>query len=123
MGTGIEPAWTGGSLSLEDVINAVKDVPNLGAEIHKELKDSGLNAEDVLCTAGRFGRHWKYLGGGRAAPYECSFGKRTLTIEAEQTYYDARGRSLGDIEKADPARARSFRERNFQWKWEASETK
>jgi hypothetical protein len=81
------------------------------------LKNSGLNAANVLCIAGRHGNHWKYLAGRRAAPYECTFGKRTLTVEAQQTYYDAKGRSLGDVNTADPRRAETFRERSFHWTW------
>jgi len=114
---GIGPAWAPGTLSLQDVLNAVKDVPQLVAAINNELKNSGLDVEKVVCSAGRHGNHWKYLAGRRAAPYECAFGKRTLTVDAQQTYYDAKGRSLGDIEKADPRRAKTFREKNFRWTW------
>jgi hypothetical protein len=114
---GIGPAWAPGSLSLQDVLAAVKDVPKLEAEITGELKSSGLNAEKVVCWAARHGNHWKYLGGKRAAPYECESGQRKLTIEAEITYYDAKGRSLGDADVADPRRAKTFREKNFRWAW------
>ena len=114
---GIGPAWAPGSLSLQDVREAVKGVPKLGAEIDAELKNSGLDAEKVICWAGRHGNHWKYLAGRRAAPYECKLGTRTLTIEAQQTYYDATGRALGDVEKADPRRAKTFRESSFRWTW------
>ena len=114
---GIVPAWAPGSLSLQDVLGAVKHVPKLVAEIDKELETSGLGADKVICWAGRHGNHWKYLGGRRAAPYECKFGPRTLTIEAETTYYDEKGLSLGYVGKADPRRATTFREKNFRWTW------
>lgn len=116
-GIGVGPAWAPGSLSLQEVREAVKDVPKLGVEIDEELKNSGLDAGKVICWAARHGNHWKYLGGARAAPYECTFDKRTLTIEADITYYDAKGRPLGDLEKADPRRAKTFREMNFRWTW------
>lgn len=117
VGSGMDPAWAGGTLSLHDVVMAVRAVPALVAEIDGELKASGLAAEDVICSAGRHGNHWKSLAGRRAAPYECKLGKRTLTVEAQQTYYDAKGRSLGDIERADPRRATTFRETAFRWEW------
>jgi hypothetical protein len=114
---GVGPAWAPGSLSLHDVVIAVKGEPKLVTEIDKEPKNSGFEVEKVICWAGRHGNHWKYLAGRRAAPYECKFDKRTLTIEAETVYYDEKGRSLGDVEKADPRRAKAFREKNFRWTW------
>jgi hypothetical protein len=114
---GITPAWAPGSLALHDVQMAVRGAPNLVDEVNRALKASGLAAGDVACWAARHGHHFKYLAGRRAAPYECTFGQRTLTIEADITYYDTKGRPLGDIETVDPRRAKSFRESNFRWTW------
>ncbi|MFZ2159636.1 MAG: hypothetical protein WAV72_26425 [Bradyrhizobium sp.] len=111
------PAFAGGSLGLDEVLKAVATAPKLVAEIQAELGKNNLGPGDVVCGGARHGNHWKYLGGGRAAPYECEIGKRTLEIEADRTYFDARGKSLGDLEKADPQRARTFREDNFRWSW------
>ena len=111
------PASAGGSLGLDEVLKAVETAPKLVAEIRSELEKNNLEPGDVVCGAGRHGNHWKYLGGGRAAPYECEIGKRTLEIEADRIYFDARGKSLGDLEKADPKRASTFRESNFKWTW------
>jgi hypothetical protein len=114
---GVTPAWAPGSLALHDVQAAVRSAPKLVDEINRALKASGLAAGDVVCWAARHGHHFTYLAGRRAAPYECTIGQRTLTIEADITYYDAKGRPLGDIETVDPRRAKRFRETNFRWTW------
>ncbi|QWG17861.1 hypothetical protein KMZ68_23395 [Bradyrhizobium sediminis] len=111
------PALAGGSLGLDEVLKAVATAPKLVAEIQAELGKNNLAPGEVVCGGARHGNHWKYLGGGRAAPYECAIGKRTLEIGADRTYFDARGKSLGDLEKADPQRAKTFREDNFRWSW------
>jgi hypothetical protein len=111
------PARAAGSLGLDEVLAAVAKAPKLVAEIQAELGKSNLKPADVTCIGARHGNHWKYLGGGRAAPYECEIGKRALAIEADRIYFDAGGKSLGDVEKADPKRAKTFREDNFRWTW------
>jgi hypothetical protein len=116
-GLGAGPAWAPGTLNLHEVTIAVKGAPRLIAEINKELKSSGLSAGDVICTASRHGNHWRYLAGRRAAPYECKFGPRVLTVEAEITYSDADGRPLGSVDASHPHRAKTFREKNFRWTW------
>jgi hypothetical protein len=98
-------------------LTAVAAAPMLVAEIKAELDKDSLRADGVICTAARHGNHWIYLGGNRAAPYECDIGNRTLRIEADRVYFDARGKSLGDVDKADPKRAKTFREDNFRWTW------
>jgi len=111
------PAWAGGSLGLDEVLKAVEKAPKLVAEIQLELGKNKLKPEDVTCIGARHGNHWTYLGGGRAAPYECEIGVRSLQIEADRVYFDSRGRLLGDLDKADPKRAKTFREDNFRWSW------
>ena len=71
----------------------------------------------MICSGARHGNQWKYLGGGRAAPYECEIGKRSITIEADRVYFDPKGKSLGNLDKADPRRAKTFKEDNFRWNW------
>jgi hypothetical protein len=113
------PAWAPGSISLEDVLKAVKTHAKLVAEINAELKTNGLAADRVICDGARFGRQWTNLGGGRAAPYTCVIGKRELTIEADLTFYDAKGRSLGsDMNETTFAKAETFRETHVTWKWQ-----
>ena len=114
------PASAGGSLGLDEVLKAVESAPKLVAEIRSELGSNNLKPGDVVCGGARHGNHWTYLGGGRAAPYECEIGKRRLAIEADRIYFDARGKSLGDVEHADPKRARTFRESDFKWTWTAA---
>ena len=115
------PTRAGGSLGLDEVLTAVAKAPKLVAEIRAELGKNSLKAADVICGGARHGNHWKYLGGGRAAPYECEIGKRSITIEADITYFDPRGKSLGNLDKADPKRAKTFKENNFRWSWAAAD--
>ena len=106
-----------GTLGLSEVVIAVDKVPKLVSEINAELGKAQLKAEDVTCIGARHGNHWTFLGGARAAPYECRIGQRTLMIAAERIYLDARGGALGDLDTADPKQASSFRESNFRWTW------
>jgi hypothetical protein len=110
-------AWAGGSMGLDEVFQAVATAPKLVAEIQQELTKNKIKINDVGCGGARHGNQWTYLGGGRAAPYECEIGERTLNIEADRVYYDARGKSLGDVNKADQKRAKTFQESNFRWTW------
>jgi hypothetical protein len=111
------PAFAEGSLGLDEVLTAVAKAPKLVSEIQAELDRNNLKAADVTCIAARHGNHWKYLGGGRAAPYECEIGKRSIKIDADRVYFDPRGKPLGDVDHADPKRAKTFQESNFQWTW------
>ena len=111
------PAQAAGSLGLDEVLTAVAKAPKLVAEIRAELDKNSLKPGDVTCIGARHGNHWKYLGGGRAAPYECEIGQRSLKIEADRVYFDASGKLLGDLDKADPQRAKTFQESNFRWTW------
>jgi hypothetical protein len=110
-------AWADGSMGLGEVLLTVRAAPMLVAEIADELNKNGLIAENVFCLGARHGRHWKYLGGMRAAPYHCKIGNRELTIEADRVYFDVRGRNIGDLDRASPEKAKTFRESNFHWKW------
>jgi len=117
MALGAVPAWAEGTLGLDVVLVAVGKAPKLVAEIQAELGKNNLKAEDVTCIGARHGNQWKYLGGGRAAPYQCDIGARSLNIEADRVYFDSRGKLLGDLDKADPKRAKTFQESNFRWTW------
>jgi hypothetical protein len=111
------PAWADGTLVLGEVLMAVVKAPKLVAEIQAELDRNGLKVLDVTCIAARHGNHWKYLGGGRAAPFRCEIGKRSVSIEADRVYFDERGKLLGDLDRADPKHAKTFKEDNFRWTW------
>jgi hypothetical protein len=111
------PSSADGTLGLGDVLIAVAKAPKLVAEIRSELDKDNLKATDVTCLGARHGNHWKYLGGGRAAPYRCQIGRRSITIEADRVYFDPSGKLLGNLDKADPKRAKTFREDNFHWTW------
>lgn len=109
-------AWADGTLGLGEVLVAVDEAPKLVAEIKAELSKNNLKRGDVTCLGARHGNHWTYLGGSRAAPYHCEIGRRSLKIEADRVYFDARGKPLGDLE-SNPKRAKTFREDNFRWSW------
>ena len=115
------PALGEGSLALADVLEAVKSEPQLVSQIEVELRKRDLTVPEIVCIANRHGSQWRLLGGGRAAPYECSIGDRSLRIDAERVYFDASGRKLGQLGQAPDnllfTRAKFFREGNFRWIW------
>lgn len=112
------PAWAPGSLPLAEVLEAVRSEAELVRQIEVELRRRDLKVGEIACIAARHGNEWGHLGGGRAAPYECVFGDRTLTIEAERTYFDVNGRKLGHAsENVLFNKAKSFRESRFRWSW------
>jgi hypothetical protein len=117
LGIGFAGAQGGGSLGLDDLLDVIKADTKLTAEIHDELKNSNLKVEDVNCTGFRHGNQWAELSGARAAPYECDIGTRTLLVEADRIYLDAKGKTLGDMKKANKKRADNFKETNFRWTW------
>jgi hypothetical protein len=110
-----------GSLGLDEVLQAVKSNPRLVTEIDVALRRRDLKVGDVICVAARHGNQWRHLSGGRAAPYQCRIGDQTLVIEAQRSYWDRRGRRLGELGKAPDQvlfeRAVSFRETDFRWTW------
>ncbi len=110
-------AWADGTLGLGEVLVAVEKAPKLVEEIEAELGKNGLKAGGVTCLGARHGNHWTYLGGARAAPYQCKIGQHSLRIEADRVYFDARGRLLGDLDHSSPKWAKTFREDNFRWTW------
>ena len=111
------PVQADGTLGLGEVLIAVDKVPKLVSEINAELGKAQLKAENVTCIGARHGNLWTFLGGARAAPYECRIGQRTLVIAADRIYLDSHGKVLGDLDKADPKQVSSFRESNFRWTW------
>jgi hypothetical protein len=115
------PAWAAGSLGLDEVMAAVKKDRKLVAEIQAELDKNNLKVEKIVCWGSRFGNHWTHLSAGRSSPYECAIGQRKITIDAEKIFFDGRGKSLGDIDKVNPAKAKSFRESKFTWEWSAAD--
>lgn len=117
LGVGAAMAQGGGSLGLDDVLEAVKADPKLVAEIQDELKKNDLKVEGVVCTGFRHGNQWVELSGARAAPYACDIGKRQIVIEASRMYFDQGKQPLGDMKRANPKRADSFKESNFRWTW------
>ena len=90
------------------MLTAVAKAPKLVVEIRAGLDSNHLKPGHVTCIGARHGNHWKYLGGGRAAPYQCEIGRRSLRIEADRVYFDARGKLVGDIEATVPKRAKTF---------------
>ena len=96
------PLGQGGSIALADVLVVAKPYPNLVTQVKLRLLASALKADQVTCSAQRFPNTWTALGGARTAPYVCPFGKRTLSITAEATYYDKAGYRL---KANDPALA------------------
>jgi hypothetical protein len=109
------------SLSLAEVLGAVRSEPQLVGQIEVELRRRDLKVPEIVCSAAQHGNQWRLLGAARSAPYECRIGDRSLRIDAERTYFDAQGHKLGDIGRVPDnillSRAKYFRERNFRWTW------
>jgi hypothetical protein len=115
------PARAQGNMGLDEVLEAVKTAPQLVGQIEVEVRRRDLKVRDIACTAASHGSEWRLLGGGRAAPYECRIGDRTVRIDAERTYLDGQGRRLGQLGQTSDQlllnRAKYFRERDFRWTW------
>jgi hypothetical protein len=107
------------SLSLAEVLGAVRSEPQLVGQIEVELRRRDLKVPEIVCSAAQHGNQWRLFGAARSAPYECRIGDRSLRIDAERTYFDAQGHKLEDIGRVPDnillSRAKYFRERNFRW--------
>jgi hypothetical protein len=118
----LSPAIAEKTLGLAEVLEAVKDEPDLVRQIDVELRRRDLKPVAILCSAAVHGEEWRLLGGSRAAPYQCTIGDRALRIDAERTYFDAQGHRLGQLGKAPDSllfqRAKYFREGKFRWSWD-----
>jgi hypothetical protein len=115
------PASSQESLGLGEVLEAIKGEPQLVSQIEVEVRRRDLKVSGIVCIAARHGNQWRFLGGGRAAPYECTIGDRTLRIDADRTYFDINGRRLGQLGQAPDKllldRAKSFRETHVRLTW------
>ena len=108
-------------VALQDVLEVVRDEPELARQIDVELRRQDLKVAGIACLATRHGSEWQLLNEAGAAPYTCRIGSSLLRIEAQRTYFDGSGRRLGQVGKAPEQllfnRARYFREGNFRWSW------
>ena len=93
---GISAAWAPGSITLDEVMEHLKENEKLIAEINAELKAQNLEAPKVICVGSRFGGKWTDLGGARAVPYECEVGTRKLNIDGTVHIYDKDGKELDE---------------------------
>lgn len=117
MAFGITAAWAPGSISLDEVMDQLKDNTKLIDEINAELKAQNLNVADVNCIGARFGGNWTNLGGARAIPFNCQIGPRTIDIDGELHIYDADGNELDMNADNAPAKATDYKQLNITWKW------
>jgi hypothetical protein len=115
------PVSSEGSLGLGEVLEAIKSEPQLVSQIEVEVRKRDLKVSGIVCVAARHGNQWRFLGGGRAAPYQCTIGDRTLRIDADRTYFDINGRKLGQLGQGPDKllfdRAKSFRETHIRLIW------
>jgi len=117
MPLGITAAWAPGSISLDEVMDQLKDNAKLVDEVSAELKKQGVNAAEVNCIGGRFGGNWINLGGARAIPFDCQIGSRAIEIDGELHFYDAAGNELDMAADDTPEKATSFKQLNINWQW------
>jgi hypothetical protein len=115
---GITAAHAPGSITLDEVMQQLKDNQKLIAAITAELKAQSLKAENVICVGARFGGHWANLGGARAVPYECDIGKRKLKIEGQIHLYDSAGKEIDMDAPAAPEQAADYKQTDLKWTWQ-----
>jgi len=115
---GIGAAYAPGTITLDEVMEQLKDNQTLISEIDAALKAENLQAETVICSGARFGGHWTELGGARAVPYECELGKRKLNIEGTVHLYDAAGAEIDLNDEKAPERAADYKQTDLKWTWE-----
>ena len=114
---GMGAAYAPGSITLDEVMEQLKDNQTLISEIDAALKVENLKAENVICSGARFGGHWTNLGGARAVPYECELGKRKLNIEGTVHLYDAAGAEIDMDDEKAPERAVDYKQTDLKWTW------
>jgi hypothetical protein len=107
----------GGSLPLAEVLDLAKPYPNLVTQVRLRLVASNLKKEQVTCSGQRLANTWPQLAGRRLAPYSCTIGRRTVTITADQLFYDKAGYKLkaGDPDLA--VKATKVVESRLKWSW------
>ena len=115
---GIGAAYAPGTITLDEVMEQLKDNQALISEIDAALKAENLQAENVICIGSRFGGHWVELGGGRSVPYECKLGKRKLNIDGTVHLYDAGGAEIDMNDEKAPERAADYKQTDLKWTWE-----
>jgi hypothetical protein len=107
----------GGTLPLSEVLDIAKPYPNLTTQVRLRLIASNTTRETITCTGQRLSNTWTALSGARIAPYVCAIGKRTLTVTAEQIYYDKAGYKLKPTDPALATKAAKVVESRLKWSW------
>jgi len=115
---GATAAWAPGSITLDEVLDQLKDTEKLVAEINAELKAQNLSAENIICVGARFGGHWIELGGARSIPYECEIGKKKLNIDGTLVLYDQQGNEIDMSDEKAPERAFDYKQTDLTWTWQ-----
>lgn len=115
---GATAAWAPGSITLDEVLDQLKDNEKLGGEINAELKAQNLSAENIICVGARFGGHWVELGGARSIPYECEIGKKKLNIDGTLRLYDQQGAEIDMSDEKAPERAFDYEQSDLTWTWQ-----
>lgn len=112
-------AGASGSISFEEVMGIARQNPKLVKEIEQVMRAQKVKAAEISCEAGRFGNHWKHLGGGRSLPMGCTIGKRKLGIDGKIEFRNVRGKVIvGGMDNPRAfATARSAKEKNLTWEW------
>lgn len=111
-------ANAGGSISLGEAMKNFEAPPALIDELQEAARTANTTLDAIICGATRFGRHWTNLGGGRASPYKCPIGKKTLMITGTHEFRDAAGNVLAPDSPGLNAGAASVRDIDITWQWE-----
>lgn len=113
----VTPACAGGSIAFVDAMQNFDPPSALIDEIEKAAREANVKADEIICDATRFGPQWTRISGGRASPYECPIGKRTLVISGRHEYRDALGKVLPQDGLALEEHAASVRDVDITWEW------
>lgn len=116
VGTGA--AWAPGTITLDEVLDQLKDNDKLTGEVNAELKAQGLKAEAIICVGARFGGHWTELGGARSVPFECEIGKKKLNIDGTLHLYDQSGNEVDMNDEKAPEKAFDYKQTDLKWTWQ-----
>ncbi len=110
-------AQAGGSISLTDLMDRLKDNEKLIAEINAELKAQKLEADERHLHRRSLRRPLDGAGRGARVPYECEIGTRKLNIDGTLHLYDAKGAEIDEGDENAPERAFDHKETDITWTW------
>lgn len=106
-----------GSVETDQVLRLAGQSRKLMNELASELATVGIQLSKVSWSGSRLGRQWKYLGGSKVIPYECSLGGKTLTLDGVLRFFDDEGKYLAINNPKVHDEAMYIAEDSPSWTW------